>query len=83
MEVTDGTLVARKLPAESPDLVVEAHPEALHSLVQGDVSMPAALADGRVKIVVGSEHELEALVAMFAPTDAEAAVDGDVAVEAA
>ena len=83
MEVTDGSLVARKLPAESPDLVVEAHPEALHALVQGDVSMAAALADGKVEIVVGSEQHLEALVAMFAPADAEAAVDGDVAVEAA
>jgi DNA-binding HxlR family transcriptional regulator len=83
MEVTDGALVARKLPAEAPDLVVEAHPEALHALVQGDVSMRDALADGRINILVGSEQELEALVAMFAPTDAVAAVDGDVAVEAA
>ena len=31
----------------------------------------------------GSKEHLEALVAMFAPADAEAAVDGDVAVEAA
>jgi hypothetical protein len=45
--------------------------------------MPAALADGRVKILVGSEQELEALVAMFAPSRPDAAVEGDVAVEAA
>jgi DNA-binding HxlR family transcriptional regulator/putative sterol carrier protein len=83
MEVTGGSLVARKLPAEAPDLVVEADPEALHAVVQGQVSMSAALAEGRVKVVVGSEQELEALVGMFAPTDAEAAVEGDVAVEAA
>lgn len=81
MEVTDGTLVARKLPATAPDLVVEAHPEALHALVQGTVSMSAALADGRVTILVGSEQELEALVTMFAPT--AAALEGDLAVEAA
>jgi len=77
MEVADGVLVARKLPADAPDLVVEAHPEALHALVQGAVSMRAALADGRIEILVGSEQELAALVAMFA-----AAADG-LAVEAA
>jgi hypothetical protein len=83
MEVADGTLVARKLPAAAPDLVIEAHPEALHSLVQGVVSMPAALADGRITILVGSEHELAALVAMFQPADAAVPAAGDVAVEAA
>jgi len=77
MEVADGVLVARKLPADAPDLVVEAHPEALHALVQGAASMRAALADGRIEILVGSEQELAALVAMFA-----AAADG-LAVEAA
>lgn len=83
MEVVEGVLVARKLPADAPDLVVEAHPEALHALVQGAVSMPAALADGQVRILVGSEQELGALVSMFEPADAEPAVEGDVAVEAA
>jgi DNA-binding HxlR family transcriptional regulator len=85
MEVADGTLVARKLPADAPDLVVETHPEALHALVQGVVSMPAALADGRITILVGSEQELAALVAMFQPADADAevGVEGDAAVEAA
>ena len=82
MEVADGTLVARKLPADAPDLVVEARPEALHALVQGVVTMPAALADGRVTILVGSEQELAALVAMFEPADAELAPPGDVVVEA-
>jgi DNA-binding HxlR family transcriptional regulator len=81
MEVADGTLVARKLPAHEPDLVVEAHPEALHALVQGVVSMPAALADGRITILVGSDQELAALVAMFQPADAEVPVESDVAVE--
>jgi DNA-binding HxlR family transcriptional regulator len=83
MEVVAGALVARKLPADAPDLVVEAHPEALHALVQGAVSMPAALGDGRVRILMGSEQELAALVGMFQPADAEVAVEGDVAVEAA
>ena len=83
MEVSDGALVARKLPAQSPDLVVEAHPEALHALVQGAVSMSAALADGRITILVGSERELAALVAMFAPAQADEEADAAVAVEAA
>jgi DNA-binding HxlR family transcriptional regulator len=82
MEVSDGTLVARKLSADEPDLVVEAHPEALHALVQGAVTMPAALADGGVRILTGSEQELAVLVAMFAPAEADPAVDGHVAVEA-
>ena len=83
MEVGDGSLVARKLPADAPDLVVEAHPEALHALVQGSVTLDAALSDGRVRILVGSEQELDALVTMFAPAEAEPAVEGDMAVEAA
>ena len=78
-----GTLVARKLPADAPDLVVEAHPEALHALVQGAVSMPAALAEGRITIVVGSEQELAALVSMFEPADAEERGEAHAAVEAA
>lgn len=83
MEVADGALVARKLSADAPDLVVEAHPEALHALVQGAMGVPAALADGRITIVTGSEQELAALVAMFRPADAELADEDDVAVEAA
>ena len=83
MEVADGTLVARKLPADAPDLVVEAHPEALHALVQGAVSMPAALAEGRITILVGSEQELAALVSMFQPADADERADAHAAVGAA
>jgi DNA-binding HxlR family transcriptional regulator len=83
MEVADGALVARKLAADAPDLVVEAHPEALHSLVQRTVGIPDALADGGVRILTGSEQELAALVAMFEPAHAEPAVERDVAVEAA
>ena len=33
--------------------------------------MPAALAEGRISILVGSEQELAALVAMFEPADAD------------
>jgi DNA-binding HxlR family transcriptional regulator len=72
MSVASGELVARKLPAEAPDLVVEADPEALHALVQGAVSRRAALADGRLRIVVGTERRLWDLVAMFAPAEADA-----------
>ena len=83
MEVSDGTLVARKLPADAPDLVVEARPEALHALVQGAVSMPAALAEGQITILVGSEQELAALVSMFEPADAEERGEAHAAVKAA
>jgi len=83
MEVADGTLVARKLPADAPDLVVEAHPEALHALVQGAVSMPAALAEGQITILVGSEQELAALVSMFEPAGADERAEAHTAVEAA
>ncbi len=70
LQVADGELVARRFPAEAPDLVVEAHPEALHELIQGTVGRRAALADGRVRIVVGTERRLWDLVAMFAPAEA-------------
>ena len=83
MDIADGTLVARKLPADAPDLVVEAHPEALHALVQGAVSMPAALAEGRITILVGSEQELAALVSMFEPADADERAEAHAAVGAA
>ena len=75
LAVTGEKLVAMKLPAERPDLVVEAHPEALHALVEGTVSSRAALADGRMRILVGTERELAALAAMFAPAGIGAAVE--------
>ena len=75
LEVKDEKLVAMKLPAERPDLVVEAHADALHALVQGTVSGRAALADGRMRILVGTERELAALAAMFAPSEIDAAVE--------
>jgi DNA-binding HxlR family transcriptional regulator len=74
MHVAGGELVARKLPAEAPDLVVEAHPEALHELIQGTVGSRAALADGRIRILHGSEQRLWDLVAMFAPAGADTSV---------
>ena len=83
MEVADGTLVARKLPADAPDLVVEARPEALHALVQGAVSMPTALAEGQIMILVGSEQELAALVSMFEPAAGDEGALTRAAVEAA
>jgi DNA-binding HxlR family transcriptional regulator/putative sterol carrier protein len=83
MHVADGDLVARKLPAETPDLVVEAQPEALHGLIQGSVSRREALADGHVRILAGSEQQLWDLVAMFAPAEADTAAEANTAVAAA
>jgi hypothetical protein len=70
MRVTGGELVAMKLSADEPTLVVEAQPEGLHAVVEGAVPMHAALADGRLRILVGTERELAQLVAMFAPVEA-------------
>jgi hypothetical protein len=68
--VTDGELVAMKLPAEQPTLVLETPPEELHAVIQGTTPMRAALADGRLRILVGTERELGQLIAMFAPAEA-------------
>ena len=67
LQVKGGELVAMKLPAEEPDLVVEATPEDLHNVISGVDGVAAAVAAGRVRLPVGSEPELEHLVAMFAP----------------
>jgi DNA-binding HxlR family transcriptional regulator len=69
LQVTDGALVAMKLPADDPTLVVEAAPEALHAVIGGAVSAAEAVADGRVRLVAGTEKELGDLVAMFEPTE--------------
>jgi DNA-binding HxlR family transcriptional regulator len=70
LQVAGSELVAMKLPADDPTLVVEAAPEALHAVIGGAVSATEAVADGRVRLLVGTEKELGDLVAMFAPEDA-------------
>ena len=52
--------------------MVEAEPEALHRVIEGPLDPQAAVADGRLKLLVGTQHELAHLVAMFAPGDSEA-----------
>jgi DNA-binding HxlR family transcriptional regulator len=69
LQVTDGELVAMKHPADDPTLVVEAPPEELHALISGAVSAGAAVGDGRVRVLVGTEQGLGHLVAMFAPAE--------------
>ena len=73
LQVEDGELVAMRLSAESPTLVVEAEPEVLHALIEGLLDPGAALAAGRVNLLVGTQRELAHLVAMFAPGDGAAA----------
>jgi DNA-binding HxlR family transcriptional regulator len=73
LEVAGGELVARRVAAEAPDLVVEAHPEALHELIQGSVGRRASLDDDRIRILAGSEDRLWDLAAMFAPAETDAA----------
>jgi len=72
LRVEQGELVAMKLPAEQPDLVVELQPEALHALIQGTASTQASLGEGGVRLLVGTEKELAGLVSMFAPAEADA-----------
>jgi DNA-binding HxlR family transcriptional regulator len=72
LRVEQGELVAMKLPAEQPDLVVEAQPETLHALIQGTASIQASLGDGGARLLVGTEKELADLVSMFAPAEADA-----------
>ena len=74
LQVKDRELVAMKLPAEDPDLVVEAPPEELHKVISGAVSPQAAVTEGRVTLLAGTATELEHLAAMFAPTQGAAAV---------
>jgi DNA-binding HxlR family transcriptional regulator len=74
LQVKDRELVAMKLPAEDPDLVVEAPPEELHKVISGAVSAQAAVSEGRVTLLAGTATELEHLAAMFAPLQSAAAV---------
>jgi DNA-binding HxlR family transcriptional regulator/putative sterol carrier protein len=67
LQVTDGELVAMRLSAPDPTLVVEAEPEALHAVIEGMIDARAAVADGRLKLLVGTQQELGHFVAMFAP----------------
>jgi DNA-binding HxlR family transcriptional regulator/putative sterol carrier protein len=67
LQVTDGELVAMKVPAENPDLIVAAEAEELHRVISGTVSARAAVSAGRVELLAGSVTELEHLAAMFAP----------------
>jgi len=74
LQVKDRELVAMKLPAEDPDLVVEAPPEELHKVISGAVSARTAVSEGRVTLLAGSAAELGHLAAMFAPVQGAAAV---------
>jgi DNA-binding HxlR family transcriptional regulator len=72
LHVQGGELTAIKLASEQPTLAVELAGETLHALIEGTTSVRAAVADGRARIVVGSQTELGQLVAMFAPAAAAA-----------
>jgi DNA-binding HxlR family transcriptional regulator len=70
LHVHGGELTTVKQASEQPTLAVELAGETLHALIEGTTSIRAAVADGRARIVVGSQEELGQLVAMFAPTAA-------------
>ena len=72
LDVRDGRLIAIRGEASEPTLAIEAEPPQFHALIEGIDTVETALVDG-VRILTGSEAELRALVAMFAPTEAQAA----------
>ena len=47
LRVEDGQLTPSRYPAENPDLSVQVEPGTLHGLIEGVLSVPAALKDGR------------------------------------
>ena len=73
LEVADRVLTARPFPAESPTLVVELESETLHALIEGTVGVRKAVAEGRARLVAGSQKELAELVGMFVPSASQAA----------
>lgn len=74
LEVRDSTLTARRGEAFEPTLVVEAEAAQLHALVEGSASVDSVVAEGGVRVLLGSASELGALARMFAPGEARAAV---------
>lgn len=67
LDVRDGLLTAMRGEAREPTLVVEAEPAHLHALIEGLEPVAEVVEDGRVRLLTGSETELAAFAAMFAP----------------
>ena len=75
MTVEHGELSAGKYAAPSPTLAIALDPSALHALIERETTVAASVAAGDVRIVAGSETELEQLVGMFARPEATASTD--------
>ena len=75
MTVANGELSAGKYAASSPTLAIALEPGALHALIERETTVAASVAAGDVRIVAGSETELEQLVGMFARPEATASTD--------
>jgi DNA-binding HxlR family transcriptional regulator len=73
IEVRDGALDVIRSEIGEPTLVVEAEPAHFHALIEGIDDLERSLAERRVRLLVGGEGELRALVDMFAPAGAHAA----------
>jgi DNA-binding HxlR family transcriptional regulator len=74
LDVRDGELTAAKHAAEQPTLAIDVAAETLHALIEGTTGVRTAVADGRARIVVGTQKQLGQLVAMFAPAAGATAV---------
>ncbi len=73
LAVQDGILDAIRGEIGEPTLVVEAEPTHFHALIEGRDDPERAVAEGRVRLAVGSETELRAFLGMFAPGEAQTA----------
>ncbi len=73
LEVRDGALTAFRGELGEPTLAVEAESARFHELIEGLDQPAAAIAEGRVRLLAGTEAELDALVRMFAPGEAQPA----------
>jgi DNA-binding HxlR family transcriptional regulator len=67
LRVEDGQLTPSRYAADNPDLSVTVEPGTLHGLIEGVLSVPAALKDGHATLLAGTPEQLASLVGMFAP----------------
>jgi DNA-binding HxlR family transcriptional regulator len=67
LRVDGGHLTASRYTEPDPGLAVQVEPGTLHELIEGMLTVPAALAAGRATLLAGTPTQLANLVGMFAP----------------
>jgi DNA-binding HxlR family transcriptional regulator len=69
LSVRDGALTATRGETGAATLVLEAEPSRLHAVIEGHEPLEEALAGDGLRLLAGTEAELAALIAMFAPAE--------------